>query len=187
MYTNDIDENLSEDFAIQSSITTGLSPFSGTSRSPRGSRSPRSPRGSRSPRSPRGSFSGTNRGPRSLRSRRGPRSPRPSHRIHHRGHRFHPGLGNYWGGQFGSSPYVVQPLLAYPSCQCITHSEHPTTINYNPNIADNLCDPNNTIDPCFCYSTCPDRFGNLDRQWYNCSAPDRGGLGSGGTTCRFRE
>lgn len=125
-------------------------------------------------------FSAGGRGPRGN-FRRNPHRSHP-HRFHHHPHRFHQ-LG-YWGGP---PQYVVQPLVVYPVCQCITHSEHPTSINYNPNLANNDCDPNHPIDPCFCYSTCPDRFGNLDRQWYNCSAPDRGGLGSGSTVCRFRE
>lgn len=128
-------------------------------------------------------FSGPGRGP------RGNFSRRPRHHHHHNYPRrfHHPHRFNHWG-YWGAPPqYVVQPLVVYPQCHCITHSEHPTSINYNPNLANNDCDPNHSLDPCFCYSTCSDRFGNLDRQWYNCSAPDRGGLGSGGTVCRFRE
>lgn len=130
-------------------------------------------------------FSGPGKGP------RGNFSRRPQHHPHRFKYprRFNPNWSHIWGGDYWrlQPQYVVQPLLVYPQCNCITHSEHPTSINYNPNLANNDCDPNHPIEPCFCYSTCPDRFGNLDRQWYNCSAPDRGGLGSGSTVCRFRE
>ena len=142
-------QTLLEDFSIRPRTTGGLSPFSGSSRGPRGN------------------------------WRRQHRHPIRFHHGYQYPHR--PWWRNYWQPQ-----YVVQPLVVYPPCQCITHSEHPDTINNNPALADNSCEPNDIMDPCFCYSTCPDRFGNLDRQWYNCSAPDRGGLGAGSTVCRFR-
>ena len=102
------------------------------------------------------------------------------------GGRGHGGWGRGKGRFFWPWSYV-QPITVYPTCNCITHTEHPMSIDYNPRYANNLCTPNDVMDPCFCYSTCPNRFGDLERQWYNCSSPERGGTGSGGTICRFYE
>ncbi len=98
------------------------------------------------------------------------------------------GIGKGFGSHLNYLPwaYYRQPIIV-PICDCITHSEHPTSINYNPSWANNACDPNDMYDQCYCYSTCPDKFGYLHRRWYNCSTPERGGLGAGSTVCKFRE
>ena len=103
------------------------------------------------------------------------------------------GKGGGWGrrGRF-FWPYdyhqrYVQPAMLYPSCECITHTDHPISINYNPSYANNACNSNDIFDPCFCYSTCPNKFGDLEGEWYNCSSPERGGIGSAGTVCRYSE